>query len=400
MELTTWAIFVAGLATFASPCVLPIIPIYLSVLTGGAADLSAPGLRGRFSLLANGLMFVLGFSLVFLLLGLTASAVGRFFLAHRLLLQQLGGLLVFVFGLKFLGWLRIEALEREKRWQLAGQRKMSPLTASLMGFTFAFGWTPCIGPVLGAVLTFTAVSTTSTSQGAVNLLAYAAGIGLPLLVVAALAQPGLLMLRRLNQFLPRIERATGVLLVAMAVLMVTDNVAFLTFGGSETTSAEISRSLSEHTSAPAREGRDGLPPSAAREPDDTEAYVCQDEVCVLDLPSAGDPVAPTAPRERPRVIYFHSPNCPACLRMTPIVRAMGRDCEARGLDVERVDVQTPAGRHKGARHRVVGTPTLVFISAADQEVTRLVGASSLGAVNTALSVLVGERCADFSPFDH
>ena len=197
--------FAGGLLTFASPCVLPLVPIYLSVLVGGSID-EVSGAKQRFRLLLNGALFVTGFLAVFVLLGLSASALGGFLVRHRLLFQQLGGMMVFFFGLKFLGVVHLDILNREKRFHFATNGKISPLGAVVIGFTFAFGWTPCIGPILGSILTFTAVSTNSLGAGAWLLFLYGLGLGLPLLVVALFAQQGTSWLRKLNRFLPDSRR--------------------------------------------------------------------------------------------------------------------------------------------------------------------------------------------------
>ena len=395
MNLASGTLFLAGLATFASPCVLPMIPIYLTVLMGGSTDAAGPSRGARLRLLLNGFMFVLGFTIVFVAMGLAATAVGRFFMQHRLLFQQLGGLLVFAFGLKFLGWLHIDALEREKRFHLSAGRRIGPLGALAMGLTFAFGWTPCIGPVLGAVLTFTAVSTTAVGEGALNLLLYAAGIGLPLLALALLAQQGARLLDRVKRFIPRIERATGVVLVAMAVLMVTDSTAILMFGVGEESSAGLSRDLVAQ--ATVAEGAAGIAHAGER----VGAAACEAGSPTCALPGDGRDSAGPEPAflpigDGPLVAFFHRPDCPACLRMAPIIAAMTETCAGKGLHVEKVDVSSRPQRALAAEMAVRGTPTLLFLDHEGTEVARLVGASGLDAVSQAVAILMGEACADFS----
>jgi cytochrome c-type biogenesis protein len=387
------------------------IPIYLSVLMGGTlgqGEEITP--RARVRLMVNGLSFILGFTAVFVLLGLTATALGRFMLENRLLFQQLGGLLVFVFGLKFLGWLRIDALEREKRIHLdgGGGRRLGAVGAFTMGLTFAFGWTPCIGPVLGAILTFTAVSADGIWDGAWNLFVYAAGIGVPLLLVAVLAQRGVGLLNRIKRFIPKIEKTTGVILVAMGVLMVTDNTTLLTFGVGEDASAELSIDLAHDAATPAAAAASPQIAQAASAPGEPgQAVACDGsaEACDIAPPSpfevAMSEASPALAAHvgEARALYFHQPNCPNCLKLAPIIAAMTQTCSGQGLRVEKIDVSQGPNKALAAKRGVRGTPTLVFEDADGTEVARFVGGVDLTQVHEALAVLTGERCADFTPFN-
>ncbi len=421
MDLGATTAFLGGLLTFASPCVLPLVPIYLSVLVGGDLQ-AANGASGRFRLVGNGLMFVLGFLVVFVALGLAASALGRFLIVHRLAFQQVGGLLVFFFGLKFLGLVKASFLDREKRLQVGGNGTITPLSAALIGFTFAFGWTPCIGPILGSILTFTAVSTHSLGAGAWYLFLYGAGVGLPLLVVAGLAQGGVNFLQRLFRFIPRLEKATGVVLVAMAVLMVTDNVGFLTLSPGTDSADELAVSLSRTRSegGPERDvlaGGEG--DAASRTPAgagsgtakagapaaEGGAAQCEassgcglggDEDELFLAGAAQTTVDVTRLTRGPVLIDFYRPDCPACLKMVPILQALGETCSGRGLRIEKIDVSVPENRRLAQQMGVLGTPTLAFFDVEGREVTRLVGAQEMATVERAVGVLMGEQCAEFS----
>ena len=413
MELETGTIFLAGLATFASPCVLPMIPIYLSVLMGGTlgqGEEITP--RARVRLVVNGLSFILGFTAVFVLLGLTATALGRFMLTNRLVFQQIGGLLVFVFGLKFLGWLRIEFLEREKRIQVdrSGGGGLGPVGAFVMGLTFAFGWTPCIGPVLGAILTFTAVSATSAADGAWNLFVYAAGVGAPLLVVALLAQRGVGLLNRIKRFIPKIEKATGTILVVMGVLMVTDSTSVLTFGVGDDASAALSVDLAHDASVPSASAPGprlaaALPAASGAAYAGDPASACAGPGAVCDIAPASpfevalDEAAPTPPAAigEAHALYFHQPHCPNCLKLAPMINALSDTCAGKGLRVDRIDVSEGRNKKLAAARGVRGTPTLVFVDADGTEIARFVGGVDLAQLHDAVTLLTGDRCSDFTP---
>lgn len=410
MTIAAGTIFLTGLATFASPCVLPMIPIYLSVLTGGAVTAAEAKGWGRLRLLANALAFVLGFTVVFVALGLTATAMGRFLLEHRLLFQQLGGLVVFLFGLKFMGWLHVAALEREKRFHLAPSGGMSPPTAFVMGLTFAFGWTPCVGPILGGVLMYTSVSTSSMWEGAANLALYSAGIALPLLAIALLAQPGLRFLNRIKRHIPRIEKVTGVVLMAVAVLMITDSTTLLSFGLGEDSAAGLSVEMVSEAQPAADEPLElasavtepVFGAAAAAETCGAETSACGFEPDAADLASAegafgGVSAPPGAGDARATVLYFYSPNCPACMKMAPLIEAMKRTCSGRGLDLVKINLATRENRARAARSGVRGTPTIVFLDPAGAEVARLIGAVDFDTLHGATAAVMGEACADFSP---
>lgn len=202
----------AGVLSFSSPCILPLIPGYVGYMSGVA------GSRGR--TLGAAVLFVLGFTLVFTALGAAASSIGSLLNVHRVLLEQVAGVLIVLLGLFLIGVVRIPMLLREGR-PLLSWAKPGPGGALLLGIGFAFGWTPCIGPVLAAILLLASGQATVAS-GTLLLLLYSIGLGVPFLVAALLLE----RLRSVRRWLTRqgraIEVAGGVLLVLMGVLMFTD----------------------------------------------------------------------------------------------------------------------------------------------------------------------------------
>jgi cytochrome c-type biogenesis protein len=216
--------FLAGLVSFVSPCVLPLVPPYLAYLAGvstSAVSASGPvvdaGVRRR--IVIQALAFVLGFSTVFVLLGASATLIGQVLLRHIGWLSIAAGVVIIVMGLHFLGVFRIGLLYREARIEVE-RKPAGPLGAYAMGLAFAFGWTPCVGPVLAAIL-MVAGSEESAMRGASLLLAYSLGIGLPFLVAAALAGPFIGLMNRLKAHLGLVEKGMGVMLVATGLLFVT-----------------------------------------------------------------------------------------------------------------------------------------------------------------------------------
>ena len=208
----------AGVISFSSPCCLPLMPGYVSYVSGVAGSGSGTVVVRSRVLAAAGL-FVLGFTLVFTAMGASVSGLGTMLIRHRAGLMQAAGLVVLALGLANLGLLKIPLLYRERR---SNMRRISPGPAGALplGMAFALGWTPCIGPVLAGILAI-AASTASPAYGASLLFTYALGLGLPFLLLAAgLAREGRLM-RWFRRHGRTIERVGGVVLVAMGVLMIT-----------------------------------------------------------------------------------------------------------------------------------------------------------------------------------
>jgi cytochrome c-type biogenesis protein len=209
---------VAGFLSFLSPCVLPIVPPYLAYMGGISVGEMRDGVD-RHRVILPALFFVMGLSTIFLLLGFTASAFGSFVLENQVLLARISGALIIVFGLHFLGVFRIPLLDRDVRMN-AGDRGGSAFGAYLLGLAFAFGWTPCIGPQLGAILSL-AAQEGSTERGTLLLGVYALGLGLPFLLAAVFIEHSMAFMSRLKRHMKLIERLMGGLLIVVGLLLVT-----------------------------------------------------------------------------------------------------------------------------------------------------------------------------------
>jgi cytochrome c-type biogenesis protein len=216
--LTTAVAFVAGFLGFFSPCVLPLLPGYVAFLSGYSLREREAG-RGRAAprVLVAAVLFVLGFSLVFTAMGATASAVGSFVASHRPLLGRLGGVAVFVFGLMVLGLFRVPLLSREYRLRLPG-RPVGLAGAVAVGMAFGLAWTPCVGPVLAAVLTLAATAETA-QQGSALLFSYAVGMGVPFVAAALLCSVSVEWLKWFRRYQRQATQASGLLLLVMGMAM-------------------------------------------------------------------------------------------------------------------------------------------------------------------------------------
>ena len=228
-DITFLGTFGAGVLSFASPCVLPLVPPYLAFIAGASLDeMTGSGWEAaRRRIFLSALAFVAGFSSVFVAMGATASVFGSLVRAHLDVLAPAAGIAIIVMGLHFLGLFRIPLLYREARVQV-DRRPAGPLGAYVVGLAFGFGWTPCIGPVLAAVLGV-AASRETVGQGALLLAVYAAGLGVPFLVAAAFSQPFMGMMRRFRAHIGVVEKATGVLLVVTGIAFLTGGVQWAAY---------------------------------------------------------------------------------------------------------------------------------------------------------------------------
>lgn len=212
--------FGAGLLSFLSPCVLPLIPAYVSFMTGISVGELAHGRRRVWQVLVPALLFVLGFSLVFIALGATASMLGTLLRTYRDLLARVGGVVIFAFGFLLLGVVKVPWLYGQARLDMAGARRFGPAAAFVMGLAFAFGWTPCVGPILGSILLIAGAGG-DPARGALLLTAYSAGLGVPFVVVALALGKLAGALGWLNRHALVIDRVAGGVLMALGVLVFT-----------------------------------------------------------------------------------------------------------------------------------------------------------------------------------
>jgi cytochrome c-type biogenesis protein len=209
--------FTAGILSFLSPCVLPLIPSYITFITGmGFEDVT----RSRRTTLVHALLFVFGFSLIFVALGIGATALGSLLLAYRDWISRVGGVLVIIFGLYMLGVLRIGAMAKDTRVHLS-DKPMGYLGTVLVGIAFGAGWTPCIGPILGAILTYASTSD-DLSQGMLLLGTYSLGLAVPFLVSALAIERFLGAFQKFRKHMGTVNRISGVLLIIVGVLMLTN----------------------------------------------------------------------------------------------------------------------------------------------------------------------------------
>ena len=218
-NITIGLAFLAGLASFLSPCVFSLVPAYIGYLGGRAAGGEATE-NNRFVTFTHGLAFVLGFSFVFITLGVASASLGRLLFDLRFVLEKVGGIVVIIFGLHMIGVFRIPFLEYDTRVQTLPDRKWGYLSSALMGVFFSAGWAPCVGPVLGAILTLS-MNGGSVSTGVALLSSYSAGLAIPFLIAALGVGWVSTTLRKYGKVMHYIEIAMGVILVIVGFMLFT-----------------------------------------------------------------------------------------------------------------------------------------------------------------------------------
>jgi cytochrome c-type biogenesis protein len=205
------------MVSFLSPCVLPLVPVYLLQMAGTASG----QFGGRRVTFQHALSFVAGFSVVFVLLGASFGFFAFFFQDNIRILTRIAGIILIVFGLHLSGVIRIPWLARTYQTDLPGSRRRGYIGSALIGASFSIGWTPCVGPVLGSILSLAASSGTA-AQGALLLTFYSLGLGVPFLITGLLAAEATAFLKKFNRFLPVLETASGGLLILAGILIFTD----------------------------------------------------------------------------------------------------------------------------------------------------------------------------------
>ncbi|WP_273760113.1 cytochrome c biogenesis CcdA family protein [Bartonella sp. ML70XJBT.G] len=232
VEISTVGVFFAGALSFLSPCVLPLVPPYLCYMAGiGIDDFRSEKHQGktfiRWGLLSSVIAFVLGFTTVFIALGASASTIGKFIGYYRDWFAIAAGIIIIIFGLNFLGLFKIAVLFREARFQTRGM-PAGPLGAYVIGLAFAFGWTPCIGPILGPVITLAGTKET-VGEGAFLLGVYALGLGVPFILAALFSSSFMRFLGAFRIHLGKVEKVIGLFLVMSGILFLTGSMQDLSF---------------------------------------------------------------------------------------------------------------------------------------------------------------------------
>lgn len=222
-EITIWLAFFAGVISFLSPCVFPLVPAYLAQLTGTSVSDNQVQ-ADRSLILSRSIGFIIGFTIIFVMLGASSTFIGRIFLENQQLIQQIGGIVIVVFGLQMAGIISISMLLSEKRFKNTPKKSTSFANSVFFGLFFGAGWSPCIGLVLSSILLL-AMESETMFKGMFMLFIYSMGLGVPFILVALLWSRSLDKLRKLNRILPKIQKASGYLLIILGILLFTGKFA-------------------------------------------------------------------------------------------------------------------------------------------------------------------------------
>lgn len=356
-----FALYAAGLATFLSPCVLPLLPSYLAVLAGAQASGGTRPWRA-------GLGFALGLSAVFVVLGLGASALAQTLSAHRQALMIVAGALMVLFGSKLVGILRFPMLDGDARPLLSRVPSLGGFWGGLLfGVAFSLGWTPCVGPLLGATLSYAASHSASPLHAAAQLASYALGLSTPLIVATFAAERVLKLARRLRGLMLPMQRIVGAALVGVGLLIATDHIGLLSPTASAT---ETSGSRPDHCDGP-------------------ETKACSFAESLAEVEAEAVVAIPLG---RPHLVEFVSDHCTVCARMAPVVESLERACTQGDGSVVRVNVESSAGRALAQRFNVHAVPTFLQLDAEGEEVERVIGEQTHEQLALALQSVRGTAC--------
>ena len=216
--------FSAGLLSFLSPCVLPLVPGYISYLAGTTIEEPSND-KAKFVTLYKALEFVLGFSIIFILMGLSITSLGKLLITHKDLFRKIGGTLIVLFGVHTLGILKVKLFYREKRF-LHFNKIKGPFSSIIMGMAFAAGWTPCIGPILSTILIY-ATSMDSIAKGVLLLVIYSLGLAVPFILTALAIESFTKNIKKFSKYLPFISYISGTLMILIGIMIFTNTLAIL-----------------------------------------------------------------------------------------------------------------------------------------------------------------------------
>ncbi|MCK5807607.1 sulfite exporter TauE/SafE family protein [bacterium] len=337
MDFSFGTLFGAGLLTFFTPCVLPMIPVYFAAMTGGSLSQNKKG-----TLFVRSIFFSLGFILVFTLMGAAASSIGSLVRVYQHYIMLGGGILILLFGLKFVHFIHIPLFDRIARVDDSKLSvKFGPLNAFIFGVVFAAGWSPCIGPILGSVLTWTASSAENATEGMLYLALYGAGFATPFLLTAAFAEKGIAFIRKSGSKLLLFEKITGILLIAASLYMIA---------------------LSQTMQQPI--------PGSITKPSDI-LFVNHDH---------------------PVLVEFYRDNCPVCKGMEPVVNEIFQKCDGKNVALRKINLSKPENKGFVSEYRILGVPTFVLFDKSGNEQSRLIGHQETDNIYRAIALLRGEQC--------
>lgn len=332
------SIYFAGFLSFFAPCVLPLIPIYLSSLLGQNinAELSAGDKR---DLLIRGTLFSAGFIIIFAILGVGAGSLGSFFKHNKVIIQLISAMIILLFALKFLNLIQIPLLDKVAYIDNSRfKTRFGTINALIMGILFASGWSPCIGPVLGSILTYTASKASDPLHGSILLTIFGIGFATPMIITSVFAGKALSFFKKNREFIKAFEKIIGIILIFISVSMILE-VADYSMPGKLTTDV-------------------------------------------------------IKPKELPVMLELYDKDCSICQAMVPVVEQLKKDCHLKFVDVRQIDISEPQYRYLTTELNIVGVPTFVFINMEGKETSRLIGYQTVESLKQSVAMIINKSCPD------
>lgn len=331
--MDTWSIYFAGILSFFSPCILPIIPVYFSILVQDK-DTTAK------KILPHGLLFCLGFCIIFSLLGLGAGKISSLMVDHRAFLSLIAGLIVLIISLKMLEIINIPILDRSYSFNINRIRtRFTFLNSLVFGVLFAITWSPCIGPVMGGILTYISARTINPFSGAVQLFLFGLGISTPLIISTIFFGKLSMFARNNKYFIIILQKALGILLVIFSINLF----------GTVITMAERPNIIT---------GSDKI----------------------------------VTPDKLPLFISMITTDCESCEEMKPTIKKLIDSCNGKNIEFRTIDTENPEHSYIVSRLGMIGTPTYILIDKAGKEVHRFIGYNKLKDLDEGILKLTGKRC--------
>jgi cytochrome c-type biogenesis protein len=335
-------LFFAGTLTLLSPCILPLIPIYFSILLEGIEST-------RLNLLSRSSIFSLGFLIIYVILGLSASSIGQVLTNYKLSLYLLSSFILIIFALHLLKIIKFNFLNKIIKINKAPKNSNGFISSFILGIVFALGWSPCAGPIIGAVLTYTATTSNDPLIGASYLLSYGLGISIPLILLSLFIEHSRALIKKINPYLPKLEKLTGLIILLLALNMIySSGIIELIFYKEKT---------------------------------------AQGKTIILPEDNQGI-----------RVIKFYSSGCDVCKQMEPIIEKIKKHCSKNNVDLVSLNIDQAQNRLLSIKYGVSVVPTFVFFDRNGKMVSKLIGYNPGEKILEHIGMVMGRVCPNI-PFD-
>ncbi len=342
MDFGILTVFLGGVATVFTPCILPVLPVYLGMFAGS----SAVSESRKFNLFFQTLLFGAGFSILFIIMGLGAATISSFFVSNKSIIALIGAIFIILMGLLFSGVIKIDLLLREYRLNETSLIKKSGYLASFFtGIVFAAGWSPCAGPVLGSVLTYVALRSTGLISGALMMSVYSIGILTPFLIFSLFADNLLPKIRRFYRFMPVFQKFGGILLVLGGLLIIYSEIPYI------------------------------------------KAKISSADTVVLKSDYRAD--------RSPQMLFIFSKHCPECKKLHALMPAIRDDCSGMKINISEVFIEEEPSIKE--RYGISTFPTIILFDSAGREVKRVFGSQNINSLRIAAASILNDRCAGEEP---